>query len=137
MCRFIFKPTRAPFVSLSNAMFERGIYIMRKSNSKSGKRCWNLSLPFEDERFYQLEDEFMKGEKVADLFRQKEAMHKQIIDALPGEKKSVFSDYSDNNSRILGLQPRFYYKRGFLDAASIMRFLRGVKNNIKLIISVR
>jgi len=109
---------------------------MNKNNSQCRKRCWNLSLPFEDERFYQLEDEFMKGEKVADLFRQKEAMHKQIIDALPEEEKSVFIAYSDNNSYILELKPKFFYKHAFIDAASIMRFLRGVKNNIKLIIRV-
>ena len=109
---------------------------MNKNNSKCRKRCWNVSLPFGDERFFQLEMEFMKREEIAALFRQKEVMHKQIIDALPGEKKSVFSDYSNNNSRILGLQPEFYYKHGFLDAASIIRFLRSVKNNVKLIISV-
>jgi len=109
---------------------------MFKNNSKCGKRCWNMSLPFEDERFYQLEDEFMKDEKVAGLFRQKEAMHKQIIDALPEEKKSVFIDFSDNNSYILELKPKFFYKHAFIDVASIMRFLRGVKNNIRLIIRI-
>ena len=109
---------------------------MFRNNSKCGKRCWNMSLPFEDERFYQLEDEFMKDEKVAGLFRQKEAMHKQICDALPEEKKSVFMAYSDNNSYILELKPKFFYKHSFLDAVSIMRFLRGVKNNIKVTISI-
>ena len=109
---------------------------MTKNNSKCRKRCWNVSLPFEDERFYQLEDEFMKREEIAALFRQKEAMHKQIYDALPEGMKSVFMDYSDNNSYILELKPKFFYKRGFIDAVAIMRFLRGVKNNIKLIMSI-
>ena len=110
---------------------------MFRNNSKCGKRCWNMSLPFEDERFYQLENEFMKREEIAALFRQKEVMHKQIIDALPETVKSVFMDFSDNNSYILELKPKFFYKHGFIDAASIMRFLRSVKNNIKLIISLK
>ena len=96
-----------------------------------------MSLPFEDERFYQLENEFMKCEEIAALFRQKEVMHKQIIDALPETLKSVFIDFSDNNSYILELKPKFFYKHGFLGAAAIMRFLRGVKNNIRLILSIR
>ena len=95
-----------------------------------------MSLPFGDERFFQLEMEFMKREEIAALFRQKEVMHKQIIDALPEEIKFVFMEYSDNNSYILELKPKFFYKHGFFDAASIMRFLRGVKNNIKLILSI-
>ena len=95
-----------------------------------------MSLQFEDERFYQLENEFMEREEIAALFRQKEAMHKQIINALPEEIKSVFINYSDNNSYILELKPKFFYKWGFIDAVAIMKFLRGVKNNIKLILSI-
>jgi len=109
---------------------------MSKNNSKSGKKFWNLTLPFEIERLDKLDDEFANQAEVQKLLSKKSLLYDRIISYLPEELKSEIVEYDDVNFYIGDLKRKFYYKRGFIDCRAIMRFLFRGKNNIKMNIRV-
>ena len=109
---------------------------MKKEKMRCGKRCCNLSLPLEVDCLNKLGLEFMKGEEVADLFRQKRAMYEKIENALPEELKSVLLSYDDTINHISSEGQKFFFKNGISWLMRFVRLIIGGKSNIKLDIHV-
>ena len=105
---------------------------MKKKKIKCGKRCGNLSLPFEIDCLDKLGLEFAKSGAVADLIRQKSAMYEQIKAALPKELRAVLSKYDDNDNHISAEQQKFFFKRGCVSSMRMARRVFGGKSNIRL-----
>ena len=56
---------------------------MNNNSSKCNKNFWNLSLPFEVERFDKLDTEFRSKKEVQELWNKKRRLHDFLMDTAP------------------------------------------------------